>query len=190
MAMLLLLFLMDNVVNNLLINQGMSESRIFDIFFNFENVLKYEKSARWGRWLNLLNETNFIIGNGIGYTGMRDFWGLRYVTSESYIVQIYFEGGIFVLFSFLILYLKSINKYKINLAFDDNWILLVTLFFATIAVHSFLHPVFFVFWGIIVHPFTPALKHGLSCICPLGDRKRSRGGSNQSMGSLPRAHHF
>lgn len=155
---ILFLIFMNNLVNDLLINQGMSGSRIFDIFFNAESVLEYERNSRWERWANLISEANLIIGEGIGYTDIRDTFGMRYVTSESYIFQLYFEGGIFVLFSFLLLYFKSIVRNKRIQILKDDWILLLALFFALISVHSFLHPVFFVFWGIIVYPFTPASK--------------------------------
>jgi hypothetical protein len=145
----LAVFFLKFITDTILGSMGMSDSNLF----NFSDIIAREYDVRWSRWIKLIKETNIFYGNGIGKTDLRDYLGNRIITSESYLVQLYYEGGIFVLGAFLVLYLKSILRY-IYQNLRNHWFLLSALFIALIMVHSFLNPVFFAYWGIIVYPLT------------------------------------
>lgn len=140
-----------NIVDDILVGSGMASTRLFDIFNDFSYVVEYEQNSRWTQWIELVKTTNPILGHGIGYTNQR-IEGIRLITSESYLIQLYLEGGIFLLLSFLIVLFNSIKmtlRYKF-IYFDTA--LIIALAVSLIVVHSFMNPIFFVYWGIIIYP--------------------------------------
>ena len=146
------LIITQSAVNHFLASQGMSESRVFDVFSSPQQVIEYEEGVRWSRWRNLILEANPLIGEGIGITNVRTDEGRRFVTSESYFVQLYYEGGLFVFLSFLLIILYSICRLYIKkVQFKEDGTLLIALSASLLAVHAFTNPDFFAFWGIIIY---------------------------------------
>lgn len=147
---IVIMFALD-IVNDILVSSGMASTRLLDVFTDFSSVVDYEQSARWTLWFDLIKNTNPILGNGIGYTfPLED--GTRVVTSESYIVQLYFEGGLLMLLSFLVLYYNSLKNSIKQPSEQFKWPILVALFAALLVVHAFTNPIFFAYWGVIIYP--------------------------------------
>ena len=138
-----------NVVNDILIKSGMASTRLLDVFTDFSSVIDYEQNSRWTRWAELIKNTNPLLGNGIGYTFPSED-GSRIVTTESYLVQLYFEGGLLLLASFIGLFYNSFKSSRMYNQF--SWPILASLFVSLIVVHSFTNPIFFIYWGVLIYP--------------------------------------
>ncbi len=125
-------------INN---SNGISEllSRQMDLITNTNEFLKGDaNNSRLSYQLKILDNSNLIIGNGMGSTYSKSE---RYLNTESYYLQIFSELGliglILLLSSFTSFYTYSVKKLKliIALAFSTGFI-----------VHGLSSPYLLIFW--------------------------------------------
>lgn len=148
-----LILLALRIIDLISTDMGMASTRLMDIFNNFSYIIDYEQNARWSKWISLIKETNPLIGNGIGHTN-QFINGTRIVTSESYIIQLYYEGGILLVGSFILLLFNSIQKTLIKKLSSTYLPIIISLFISLLSVHSFMNPIFIVYWGILIYPLS------------------------------------
>jgi hypothetical protein len=131
------LAILPNVYDTLPILQ-----RVFDI----QEIIEQEtRDGRLSKYLYIISNDGFLTGNGIGSSfELRNKIG----ASESYLLQIYYEGGALLLANFLFfLFLVLIMSAK----YSKKDFIIVSLFcFSLLIVHAFESPVFIVFWGYLL----------------------------------------
>ena len=128
-------------VNN---SNGISQSllRQMDFITNTNEFVKGDSNtSRLSIQLNILKNSNLIIGNGMGSTYSKSE---EYINTESYYIQIFSELGliglILLLNSFIYFYTYSIKKLK----------LIIAITFSTgFVVHGLSSPYLLIFWIIL-----------------------------------------
>ena len=115
--------------------------RQFDIILNFNEFLFNESNLRFAKQFMILENSNLILGNGIGstYSGSAE-----YLNSESYYLQMYSEFGIIGVFLLLIFFSTSYYLAKPKLKHIISVMALTGLF-----VHGLSSPYLLIFWVIL-----------------------------------------
>lgn len=150
------IFVFQNIVNHFLTGQNMAQSRVFDIVSNTDNFVRQEREGRLAHYQKLIKEANIVIGEGIGKTNIGLAEGRRLIASESYFIQLYYEGGILVFAAFLFLMTYSLLRaYLSRKHCYFDWMIILVVFISMVGVHAFLNPVFFAFWGLIINSMNP-----------------------------------
>lgn len=152
-----MLFFVSSLLLFLLVNSGSSlEIKVpfLDRFFEFASSpgqFVKDESVRFNVYEKIIQSTNFFIGNGIGTANsyaMNAVVANRKVT-ESFLLQLYWEGGVIFVISFFFLYLRAIcNSFRCGKV-EITLILLVNII-GIIFVQSFFSFAFFGIWGLVV----------------------------------------
>ncbi|MDT8339225.1 MAG: hypothetical protein RQ763_08500, partial [Sulfurimonas sp.] len=136
-----------------------SDIRILERTLSIDQIIEQEnEDSRLDRYNQIIQETNLIVGNGFGTKTNRENQDLE--VAESYIFQLYAEGGILPLVGLLIIILlplfmssKEADKYF------DMKLIMVCIFISMIVVHAFNSPAFFIFWPFFIIPFLKSPKN-------------------------------
>jgi hypothetical protein len=132
-------------------------NRVFEIFSDENKVLKLEEEGRLTIYSDFLNTFDsffeLITGEGIGSTSSkaRSNIGNRGAT-ESFILSVLVEYGIILLVTYIILWIKVLSKSFKAKSMQSIFIINFVLFLSLFIVHAFAHPIYFVFWPIILYP--------------------------------------
>ncbi len=114
--------------------------RVFDV----NAYVQQEKSdSRIDKYYYILSNTNVFLGNGLGSITNKSASNLT--AAESYILKLYYEGGVFLVTSFLILCFfiaASVRNMK-------EFYFFIMIFFSFVVVHAFESPSFFIVWGFL-----------------------------------------
>jgi len=124
--------------------------RSFTWLFDNKSVSSTESnSGRLSVYNNILENTNVILGNGVGSTMPSN--NENYINTESYYLQLYSEGGLVLLLAFLNFGIRSLIRTYRN---RDNrtFFLLIIILSSMGFVHAFGSPVFIGFWVIVIAP--------------------------------------
>jgi hypothetical protein len=119
-----------------------------DWLIDFQGFAQAEKYRRPERFAEVWRQTNMLWGNGLGCTAPEQ--RVRFMAPESYVMQIYAEGGVFpvVLFgAFLCQALMVLRRAGRTIELT----LLILTAISFFVVHAFTSPVFFGIWGIVLH---------------------------------------
>ena len=119
-----------------------SQMRLFAMLFDIENLALKENNSRLQTYSNVIDQSNFFYGNGLGGTYSKNS---NYINPESYFLQIYSEGGIVCFILFIIFLIHKFFKTNFS-----NRILIFLLFISCFFVHAFASPVFFGIWSLII----------------------------------------
>ena len=118
-------------------------NRQFELFSNFTQFISNQIDLRFSKQFAVLEQSNLILGNGIGstYSGTE-----KYLNPESYYVQIYSEFGliglIFLISAFVLNYFNISKKLRP---------ILLVMFISGFFVHGLSSPYLFMFWLIFYH---------------------------------------
>ena len=115
--------------------------RQFDVILNFDEFLFNESNIRFAKQFRVFENSNLILGNGIGstYSGSAE-----YLNAESYYIQMYSEFGIIGLLLLIVFFFSSYYYSKPKLK------LIITLMLLTgIFVHGLSSPYLLIFWVIL-----------------------------------------
>lgn len=117
------------------------------------HLAEHERKGRLSIYGSIFEETNPALGNGLGNTASEH--GIRNVTPESYVLQIYSEAGIIPVFLLLSSLFTGIKR-ALKQRNPDAYCLLICIAFSWCIVHAFASPAFFAFWafliGYYIHP--------------------------------------
>lgn len=125
--------------------------------FSVSSILEQEKrDSRLQRYHYIIQNTEPVLGNGLGSITNRSIVGLR--AAESYVLKLYYETGVFPLFLFLLIFCV-IFFCAAYISFLDG-IIVFLIFLGLIVVHAFESPVFFIFWGYLLSFFRRSVLRG------------------------------
>jgi len=147
------------IVGMILIGSFSSNIRILERTLSINQMIEQEnEDSRLDRYNQIIQETNPIIGNGFGTKTNRKNQDLE--VAESYIFQLYAEGGILPLVGLLMIILLPLFVYSKEAdKYFDMKLIMVCIFISMIVVHAFNNPAFFIFWPFLVIPFLKSPKN-------------------------------
>lgn len=120
---------------------------ILERVFSVDSVIKQEKNdSRLDRYEYIVTNTDITKGNGLGSITNKSHKDLT--AAESYILKVYYEGGVFAFFSLIILLAIS-GMFSLLHSYLDSLIMFF-IFISLVIVHAFESPVFFIVWGYIL----------------------------------------
>lgn len=146
-------------VGIILIGSFSSDIRILERTLSIKQIIEQEnEDSRLDRYNKIIQETNPIIGNGFGSKTNRENENLE--VAESYIFQLYAEGGLFLLLYLFILILLALftSSKEVDKYFDIK-LIIVCIFVSMFVVHAFNNPSFFIFWPFFVIPLLKIEKY-------------------------------
>ncbi len=121
-----------------------SLQRVFNIFIYGFDYFAGMNSGRLGIWLESIYDTNFLHGNGLGSASLAVDGSDRHNT-ESYLINMYYEGGVFFIISFLLVIFNIAYRLKIKYSFIFIFIFIFNLF----SVHSMFSVFLFFPWLLV-----------------------------------------
>jgi hypothetical protein len=135
-------------ISVLAIYSSESVSRSISWITNSDQIRNNESNGRIKIYSNFFEKSNLFLGYGIGSTVSVKGEESNYVTTESYFLQVFSEGGIVLLLFFLIFVFSTLSRlYKLN---DKSFFLLFSSgVFSMAFVHAIASPVFIGFWGCV-----------------------------------------
>lgn len=122
-----------------------SFDRLFSIFEQGSSHIDKLNEGRINIWLSTIENTPILSGNGLGTASLVVSGSGRY-NAESYFLNIYYEGGIFLLTGFLFMFFYFIHRSK----FDNKWMLYFVYFSYGMSVHVFFSVALFLPWLILL----------------------------------------
>jgi hypothetical protein len=146
-------------ISIILMGNFSSDIRILDRTLSIDKMIEQEnEDSRLNRYNKIIQETNPIIGNGFGSKTNRENENLE--VAESYILQLYAEGGLFPLLGLFILILLALftSSKEVDKYFDIK-LIIVCIFVSMLVVHAFNNPSFFIFWPFFVIPLLKIEKY-------------------------------